>query len=115
MLGNEYNRTSGNREASPKEAGMEHIEVTDLYEAAYLVMQGGRLEEVACIPLSTSIACKFTFSGEALAQAREVFRRKEAEVNLFAFRGAYTQVNGFMQAAKKQRERERRELRRGEA
>jgi hypothetical protein len=55
---------------------MEHIEVTDLYEAAYLVLQGGRLEEVACIPLSSSIACKFTFSGETLALDQEAYRRK---------------------------------------
>jgi hypothetical protein len=115
MLENEYSTTRGNREASLKEAGMERIEVTDLYEAAYLVLQGGRLEEVACIPLSSSIACTFTFSGETLALDQEAYRRKEAEVNLYAFRGAYTRVNGFMHEAKKAFERERRQMKRGEA
>jgi hypothetical protein len=91
---------------------MQRAEVTDLYEAAYLVLKGGRLEEVACIPLSSSIACKFTFSGEHLSQARESYQKKEAVVNLYAFRGAYTQVNGFMHEAKKNWERERRQLRR---
>jgi hypothetical protein len=91
---------------------MESIEVTDLYEAAYLAMKGGRLDGVACIPLSKSIACTFTFSGEALSPFQEAYRRKEAEVNLFAFRGAYTRVNGYMREAKKAYEKERRELRR---
>jgi hypothetical protein len=91
---------------------MERVEVTDLYEAAYLVLKGCRLEEVACIPLSSSIACKFAFSGESLGRDQEAYRRKEAEVNLFAFRGAYTRVNGYMHEAKKHWERERRRLRR---
>jgi hypothetical protein len=94
------------------EAAMQRKEVTDLYEAAYLVLNGGRLEEVGCIPLSASLACKFTFAGENLSRFQEQFYRKEAEVNLHAFRSAYTQVNGFMREAKKAWERERRAIRR---
>jgi hypothetical protein len=87
---------------------MEKAEVTDLYEAAYLVVQGGRIEGVKCIPLSSSLGCAFTFSGDALSLERERYRSKEAAVNLYAFRGAYTQVNGYMHEAKKAYERERR-------
>jgi hypothetical protein len=87
---------------------MERAEVTDLYEAAYLVVQGGRIEGVDCIPLSSSLGCRFTFSGDGLSLERERYRSKEAAVNLYAFRGAYTQVNGYMHEAKKAYERERR-------
>jgi hypothetical protein len=94
---------------------MKRVEVTDLYEAAYLVVQGGRIEGVQCIPLSSSLGCTFTIGGEGLEAEQERYRRKEAAVNLYTFRGAYTQVNGYMHEAKKAFERERRQIKRGEA
>ena len=94
---------------------MKRVEVTDLYEAAYLLVQGGRIEGVTCIPLSSSLGCTFTIGGEGLEGEQERYRRKEAAVNLYAFRGAYTQVNGYMHEAKKAFERERRQAKRGEA
>jgi hypothetical protein len=92
---------------------MQRKEVTDLYEAAWLVLKGGRLEDVACIPLGPRLGCKFTFSGEKIAEAQEEFHAKRAAVNLNEFRSAYSQVNGFMHEAKKSFERERRETGRG--
>jgi hypothetical protein len=93
---------------------MKSVEVTDLYEAAYLVVQGGRITGVQCIPLSASIGCRFTITGSGLAEARESYQDKTAAANLYAFRGAYTQVNGYMHEAKKAFERERRQIKRGE-
>jgi hypothetical protein len=98
--------------ASPEGGSMKSVEVTDLYEAAYLLVQGGRIEGVQCIPLSSSLGCTFTIRGEGLEAEQDRYRRKEAAANLYAFRGAYTQVNGFMHEAKKAFERERRQLRR---
>jgi len=90
-----------------KEDTMECVEVTDLYEAAYLIMEGGRIEGVRCIPLSSnSIGCCVTISAPCLSPKREVFHRKEAVVNLSSFRNAYTQVNGLMHEAKKAWQRE---------
>lgn len=83
---------------------MERVEVTDLYEAAFLVTEGGRVEGVRCIPLSTRVACCLTIT--AFEGSREIFQRKEAFVNLAAFRNAYTQVNGLVHEAKKAWERE---------
>jgi hypothetical protein len=94
---------------------MEKAEVTDLYEAAYLVVRGGRIEGVSCIPLSSSLGCTFTISGEGLAAEQEAFRQKMARVNLYAFRTAYSQVNALVHEAKKAFERERRQIKRGEA
>lgn len=87
---------------------MEHAEVTDLYEAAYLVVEGCRVEGVRCIPLSKSVGCTFTVSGERLGKKREAFVEKQATVNLYAFRSAYTQVNGYLVEAKKAYDREQR-------
>jgi hypothetical protein len=80
---------------------MECVEVTDLYEAAYLVTEGGRVEGVRCIPLSSSVGCCLSISGYSLSRIRETFHRKEAVANLSSFRNAYTQVNGLVHEAKK--------------
>jgi hypothetical protein len=87
---------------------LEHADIADLYEAAYLVTEGCRVEGVRCIPLSKSVGCSFTVSGESIEGKRETFQEKRAVVNLYAFRSAYTQVNGYLVEAKKAYERERR-------
>ena len=95
--------------------GLNIVEVTDLYEAAYLVTEGCRIEGVRCIPLSKSMGCSFTVSGEAIGTKREAFQEKRAAVNLYAFRSAYTQVNGYLVEAKKAWEREQRVRNRAES
>ncbi len=92
---------------------METAEVTDLYEAAYLIMAGCTLEEVRCIPVSESLACRMSFRGEGLGRAQGEFWGKRAVVNLSAFRSAYGQVNSYVHEAKKSFDRERRSGRRG--
>ena len=86
---------------------MERVEVTDLYEAAYLVCEGCRIEEVQCIPVYRSMCCSITVSGEDLRKKREVFDDWCAVANLHIFRNAYTQVNGLVHEAKKAFARER--------
>ena len=88
--------------------------VTDLYEAAWLIMSGCTLDEVSCIPLSDSLSCRLYFSGDCIAWAKDAFRQKAATVNLHDFRQAYGQVNGYVHLAKKSFDRERRAARKGE-
>lgn len=87
-------------------------EITDLYEAAYLLMSGCTLEAVSCIPVSASLSCMMTFSGPGLQRAQDDFMTKQAVVNLHAFRLAYGQVNSYVHQAKKSFDRERRMARR---
>jgi hypothetical protein len=87
--------------------------VTDLYEAAYLVLSGCVLEEVTCIPLSETLSCRLTFSGSGLMKAQDEFFSRKACVNLHAFRQAYGQVNTYVHQAKKSFDRERRMARKG--
>ena len=82
----------------------ESVEIVDLYEAAYLITQGCRIEEVRCVPLSsTTLASSIMVSDPDtdLLEKRKTFWRKEATVNLYSFRNAYTQVNGLVHEAKK--------------
>ena len=90
---------------------LERVEVTDLYEAAWLVTEGGRVEGVRCIPLSSSVGCCLTIAAPGIVPKREIFHRKEAVVNLSSFRNAYTQVNGLVHEAKKAFVREQRKSR----
>jgi hypothetical protein len=87
--------------------------VTDLYEAAYLILSGCTLEGVSCIPVSESLSCRMEFSGAGFEKAQDAFYAKEAVVNLHAFRLAYGQVNSLVHQAKKAFDRERRLGRRG--
>ena len=93
---------------------MQSVEVTDLYEAAYLILSGCTIEEVSCIPVSESLSCRLSFSGPGLEAAQETFYAKKAVVNLHAFRSAYGQVNTYVHQAKKSFDRERRIARRGD-
>ena len=77
------------------------IDITDLYQAAYLLLCGCELNGVECIPVGGALACRLTFSGAGLEAALEEYFRKAACVNLFAFRQAYNQVNGYVHQAKK--------------
>ncbi len=77
-------------------------EVTDLYEAAYLVVKGLKVQAVECIPLSGALSCRLSFAGKGLAEALDDYFDKSASVNLYAFRAAYNQVNSYVHQAKRQ-------------
>jgi len=86
---------------------MERVEVTDLYEAAYLVCEGCQVEGIRCIPVSRSMSCSIAIAGEGIGKKQELFHDWCAEANLHTFRNAYTQVNGLVHEAKKAWWRER--------
>jgi len=77
-------------------------EVTDLYEAAYLVVKGWKVRAVECIPLSGALSCRLSFAGRGLEEAVDEYFAKTACVNLYAFRTAYNQVNSYVHQAKRQ-------------
>ena len=84
-------------------------EVTDLYEAAWLVAGGCRIEQVQCIPVAGALSCQFTFTGKYLDDLCERYVKKEAGVNVHAFRNAYGHINTLMHQAKRSYEKRRRE------
>lgn len=86
--------------------------ITDLYEAAYLLMRGCDIDDISCISVSETLACRIGFSGRALESSREEFASKRAVVNLHAFRRSYGQVNSLVHQAKKNYDLERRRMRR---
>ncbi|MCQ2574222.1 MAG: hypothetical protein MJ182_10035 [Treponema sp.] len=92
---------------------MQTAQITDLYEAAFLVLSGCTLERVSCIPISRTISCRFDFSGEKIAELLEQVRSRTAVVNLSSFRSCYSQVNSYVHEAKKSFEREQRKEKSG--
>lgn len=83
-------------------------EVSDLYEASYLVLKGCTLEEVRCIPLSEGLSCLFIFTGENVEENLIELRSRKACVNLSLFRESYGRVTGYVHEAKKNYDRKRR-------
>ncbi|HUX22349.1 MAG TPA: hypothetical protein VMW69_13990 [Spirochaetia bacterium] len=97
------------KELSPRKGGNMAIqsdegtaEVTDLYEAAYLVVRGLKVQAVECIPLSGALSCRLSFAGRGLEEALAEYFDKTACVNIYAFRAAYNQVNSYVHQAKRQ-------------
>lgn len=105
-------RSANKKEDAPMSAqNTPAFQVTDLYEAAYLVLSGCSLERVSCIPISKTLSCRFDFSGENIEELLEQFRSRKAVVNLFSFRTSYSQINSYVHEAKKSYEREMRKTR----
>ena len=94
---------------------MENVQVTDLYQASYLLLNGCSLVSVECIPTGGVITCQINFTGDSLDELSEQWYQKEAVVNLWSFRTAYHQVNSFVQQAKRNYEYSQRKLAGGKA
>jgi len=80
---------------------MKTLDVTDLYQASYLLLSGCELTGVECIPTGTSISCRISFRGERVEELTQSWWDKQAEVNLWDFRSSYNQINSYVHQAKK--------------
>ena len=89
------------------------VDITDLYLASYLLLNGCRLIEVQCIPTGGTVSCRLLFSGTKLIELEDDFFGQRAMVNLIAFRSANNQVNGYIHQAKKSFDRDHRMASRG--
>lgn len=87
---------------------LSQVDITDLYLASYLLLNGCRLVEVQCIPTGGTVSCRLLFQGTNLPGLEDDFFAQKAVVNLLQFRSAYNQVNGYIHQAKKSFDRERR-------
>jgi hypothetical protein len=80
---------------------METLEVSDLYQASWLLLNSCELSKVQCIPTGGSVSCLLQFSGTNLIELMDTWFTKQAVVNLWAFRTAYNQINSYVHQAKK--------------
>jgi len=87
---------------------MEQTQITDLYQASYLLLSGCELIGIECIPTGGSISCSLRFQGKNVNALNDAWWRKDATVNLWNFRTAYSQINSFVHQAKKSYDQTRR-------
>jgi hypothetical protein len=80
---------------------METVQITDLYQASYYILNGCELVGVECIPTGNSTSCQIGVRGSNLAGLEESWFGKKAAANLWAFRNAYSQINSHVQQAKR--------------
>lgn len=80
---------------------MEGVQVTDLYQASYLLLSGCELTAIECIPTGGAVSCALSFQGAHIHDSLERWYEKRAQVNLWDFRSAYNQINSYVHQAKK--------------
>jgi hypothetical protein len=88
---------------------MDTVQITDLYQAAYYILNGCELVGVECIPAGNSSSCQIGVQGNNLTDLAEAWFGKKAAANLWAFRNAYSQINSHVQQAKRSFEFARRQ------
>ncbi|MBN2863876.1 MAG: hypothetical protein JXN62_11975 [Bacteroidales bacterium] len=91
---------------------MEKAQVTDLYQASYLLLNGCELTGIECIPTGKAVSCTLYFQGTEVQTRLEHWYEKNAVVNLWDFRTAYNQINSFIHQAKKSYSRREQEVQR---
>jgi hypothetical protein len=79
---------------------METAEVTDLYQASYLLLSGCELTGIECIPTGGAFSCRMSFRGDRMPELLDDWFSRRAAANLYSFRTAYNQVNGYVHQAK---------------
>jgi hypothetical protein len=80
---------------------MDTVQVTDLYQASYYLLSGCELVGIECIPTGGAVSCRLNFRGPDLANLAQRWWDKEAQVMLWDFRSAYSQINSYVHQAKK--------------
>ncbi len=80
---------------------METVEITDLYQASYYLLSGCEILGVQCIKTGNSTNCRIQVRGAALEVLSQAWFDKQAVVNLWTFRNAYTEINSHVQQAKR--------------
>lgn len=87
---------------------METVEVTDLYQASWYLLSGCDILGVECIRAGSGTSCRILVQGHNLAELASRWFEREAVVNLWQFRNAYSEINSHVQQAKRSFEINRR-------
>ncbi len=78
------------------------ISTTDLYEAAFYLIEGFKLEKVEIVSQNRKEMGKFILSGEGIQKAQVVYLNGEAAVNVMVFRRTYNQLTTLVGQAKRE-------------
>lgn len=78
------------------------IATSDLYEAAYYLVNGCELVEITAAPAGRELRCRMSFAGESIDHLQVAYLHGHAAANLFQFRRAYNELAGALTRAKKQ-------------
>jgi len=81
------------------------VRTSDLYEAAYYLERGCRLDAVETVKVEAGVdTCVFVLSesDDLIVHLAARWSRGDTEVNLHAFRNSYNQVAGYVHRMKRQ-------------
>jgi hypothetical protein len=74
----------------------------DLYESAYLLTRGARIDSVESFYENGRLVCRFTFIGDEIQKAQQAYYNGQAEVNLWEFRRCFSRINALVGNARKE-------------
>ena len=78
------------------------INTTDLYETAFYLIEGFKLEKVEIVSQGRKELGKFTLSGEGIQKAQVVYFNGDAKVGVMDFRRTYNQLTTLVGQAKRE-------------
>lgn len=78
------------------------ISTSDLYEAAYYLVNGCELVEITAAPAGRELRCRMSFAGQSIEHLQVSYLHGHAAANLFQFRRAYNELAAALMRAKKQ-------------
>ena len=78
------------------------ISTTDLYEAAFYLIEGFKLETVEIVNQNRKEMGRFTLSGDEIQKKQVVYFNGEASVNIMDFRRTYNQLTTLVGQAKRE-------------
>jgi Mrp family chromosome partitioning ATPase len=78
------------------------ITTTDIYEAAFYLIEGFKIEKVEIVNQNRKEMGKFSLSGDGIQKAQLVYFNGEASVNIMDFRRTYNQLTTLVGQAKRE-------------
>jgi hypothetical protein len=85
---------------------MPEVKTQDIYECCYYLLNGCELQSIGGLKVNGRLTCQVLFRGDKIHKLQLDYFTGKAAVNLFAFRRAYAQVNGYIQQAKRKLKQE---------
>jgi hypothetical protein len=87
--------------SSKGEKSMKEISSNDFYEAAFYILNGCKLKEIANNQVNGKVVCNLIVTGENISQLQLTYLNGEAEANILELRRLLGQIKVWVHDSKK--------------
>jgi hypothetical protein len=82
------------------------ITTADVWESAFFLSQGAKIESIDCLALNGGLSCRVSFGSENLTELQKSYFSGAGYVEIFALRRAYSQIQSYIAEAKTKHKKE---------